>query len=163
MEIWPKLKAEIIPSLKGLKLWVVGRWIPDSLKRLTSDKSIFFDDNAPVDTSLIYQKSHILLAPIRVGGGTSYKILEAMASGIPVVTTPFGNAIDAMKNSEAIICESSKDFVQGITSLLEDKDLYMKIAINARKLVEEKFSWEKITNDLESVYENAVFGKNQYA
>lgn len=157
-EIWPKLRADFIPSMtdKGIKLWVVGKRIPDSIKKLTSDKNIIFDDNAPDKTELIYQKSDLLLAPIKVGGGTSFKILEAMASGVPVITTDLGNAMAAKDNLEIVIANSSQDFVQNIKKLLEDKEFYEKIATNARRLIEEKFKWEKIAQDLNSVYESVV-------
>ncbi|MBI2028486.1 MAG: glycosyltransferase family 4 protein [Candidatus Levybacteria bacterium] len=158
LDIWPKLRAEVIPSLtEGLKLWVVGRKIPDSIKKLTRDKSIFFDENAPADTQLIYKNAYLLLAPINVGGGTSFKILEAMASGVPVITTRLGNAIGAQDNLEILVAHSPKDFVQRIIELFENKALYSKISTNARKLVEEKFNWDKIANDLNSVYESVVY------
>ncbi len=157
-EIWPKLRSEFIPPMngKGIKLWVVGRNIPDFVKKLTSDKSVVFDENAPKETELIYQKSHLLLAPIRVGGGTSFKILEAMASGLPVVTTSLGNAINAQDNGEIIIAKTSDDFVKNIKKLLEDKKFYNSISENAKKLVEEKYNWQKISQDLSEVYESVV-------
>jgi len=72
-EIWPRLRAEFIPSMdSGIKLWVVGRSIPLSVRKLTADKSIIFDENAPKETEEIFKKSDLLLAPIRVGGGTSF-------------------------------------------------------------------------------------------
>src|SRR3989344_1732535 len=153
-EIWPKLQSELIPTMngKGIKLWVVGRKIPDMVRKLTSDKSIIFDENAPKETEVIYQQSDILLSPIRVGGGTSYKILESMASGVPVVTTVLGNAIEAKEDSEIVIAKTSDEFVQSIKKLLEDKKIYETIAKNARKLVEEKYDWRKIVERLEAVY-----------
>ncbi len=157
-EIWPRLKAEFIPPMndKGIKLWVVGRSIPDSVKELSSDKDVMFDENAPKETEGIFKKSNLLLAPIRVGGGTSFKILEAMASGVPVITTFLGNAIDAKEDSEIVVAKTAEDFVQGIKELLENKEFYEKISTNARKLVEEKYNWKKISQDLNSVYESVV-------
>ena len=136
-------------------LWVVGRRIPDSIKKLTKDKSIIFDEDATGKTELIYQKTDILLAPIRVGGGTSFKILEAMASGIPVITTDLGNAIGA-KDTEILIANNPEDFIDKIKKLLEDEEFYGKISANARKLVEKKYNWKKIANDLDSVYESVM-------
>jgi len=158
-EIWPKINLKFRPDSIGTKfklvLWVVGRRIPDSIKKLTKDKSIIFDEDATGKTELIYQKTDILLAPIRVGGGTSFKILEAMASGIPVITTDLGNAIGA-KDTEILIANNPEDFIDKIKKLLEDEEFYGKISANARKLVEKKYNWKKIANDLDSVYESVM-------
>ncbi|MBI4089354.1 MAG: glycosyltransferase family 4 protein, partial [Candidatus Levybacteria bacterium] len=160
-EIWSKLRAEFIPPMtdKGTKLWIVGKHIPNKIKKLATDKNVIFDEHAPVETELIYQQSDLLLAPIRVGGGTSYKILEAMASGVPVVTTTLGNAINAKENSEILIANNPDRFVQKIIELFENKKLYNEIILNARKLVEEKFSWKKIAEDLNRVYEEMIIGR----
>jgi glycosyltransferase involved in cell wall biosynthesis len=156
-EIWPKLRAEFIPSMeRGIKLWVVGRSIPQSVRKLTTDKSIIFDENAPEETEEIFRKADLLLAPIRVGGGTSFKILEAMASGVPVVTTDLGNAIGGGNDSEIVVAKDAEDFVAKIKKLLEDREFYETISINGRKLIEEKFNWQKIAGDLDSVYESAL-------
>jgi polysaccharide biosynthesis protein PslH len=157
-EIWPKLRSEFIPSMtdKGIKLWVVGRSIPDSVRKLTSDRNIVFDDSAPKETEKIFEKADLLLAPIRVGGGTSFKILEAMASGVPVVTTSLGNAIGAKEGSEIVVAESPEDFVAGIKKILENKEYCKEISQNGRKLIEKKFNWKKIASDLDSVYESVV-------
>jgi len=61
-----------------LKLWIVGKNIPESLKSFSSE-TVIFDENATKETWKIFQQSSVLLAPIRVGGGTQYKILEEMA------------------------------------------------------------------------------------
>lgn len=157
-EIWPKLMAEFVPMMtdKGIKLWLVGRTIPESIRRLTSDKNIIFDDKAPKETEEIFKRADILLAPIRVGGGTSFKILEAMASGVPVITTELGNAIGAKDELEIIIAKNAEDFVVKIKKLIENEKYYEIISKNARKLIEEKFNWTKIAQDLNSVYESVI-------
>lgn len=156
-EIWPKVREEFIPSMtSGIKLWVVGRNIPPSIRKLASDKNVIFDDNAPKETELIYQNAELLLAPIRIGGGTSFKILEAMASGVPVITTPLGNAINAREDSEILIANNSDEFVRKIRELFANEKFYETISTNARKLVEGKYNWQKISQDLDEVYESVV-------
>ena len=153
-EIWPLISSKFKVQSSKLMLWVVGRKIPQDIKDL-GDDSVIFDENAPKETELIYQKSNIVLTPIRVGGGTSYKILEGMASGVPVVTTPLGNAMNAKENSEIVIAKTSEDFVRSIKKLLEDEKFYETISANARKLVEEKYDWRNIVRKLEAVYKSA--------
>src|SRR3989344_2521591 len=86
-EIWPEIKSKITHSTSSgqssklnLKLWVVGRNIPESIKKL-GDESVIFDENNQQETQDIFKDADLLLAPIRIGGGTSFKILEAMANG----------------------------------------------------------------------------------
>lgn len=152
-EIWPIINSKLKIQNSKLKLWIVGRKIPDSIKNLTSDTNIFFDENAPKDTSEIFQKSDILLAPIRVGGGTSFKILEAMASGVPVVTTSLGiEGIDAINNENVLISDKSSEIANLTVQLINDQTKYKKIAQNARQLIEEKYNWKIIVSKLEDAY-----------
>lgn len=148
--IWPRITAKN----PGVKLWIVGRSIPDSIKKL-KDPSIVFDENAPLETELIFQKADILLAPIRVGGGTNFKILESMSSGTPVITTSLGNeGIGARDNEEIIICDKPEDFSSKTNLLLNDEYLSEKISRNGRKFIENNFDWKNISEKLNKVYES---------
>lgn len=159
-KIWPALKSKINSALQNqrpkISLWVVGKHIPEDLKRL-GDDSVIFDENAPSNTSLIYQKADLLLAPIRVGGGTSFKILEAMSCGLPVITSSLGNeGIGAKDNFEILIANNTSEFVRKAKDVLENRGLYASVAQNARKLIEQKFDWKMIVQELEAVYESAI-------
>ncbi len=148
-DIWPKLKVK-------QKLWIVGRKIPDYLKNMGGE-DVIFDENSPADTYEIYKKSKILLAPIKVGGGTSFKILESMASGVPVVTTYLGNAgINAVNGQSIIIAKTDEEFVEAVNNLLGNSAFYEKISKNARKLIEEKYDWDVIVGKLENAYREAL-------
>lgn len=158
-EIWPEIssKSETEGSKSHVKLWIVGRNIPNSIKKLSNNQSVIFDENAPANTSKIFSKADVLLAPIRAGGGTSFKILEAMASGVPVVTTSLGiEGITARDRQEVMIGNSSSELAKKILEILQDKNLYQEIAKNGRKLIEDKYDWEKIAKRLEEVYYSAV-------
>jgi len=155
-EIWPILRGKGEGGRGKLKLWIVGKKIPEDLKIL-GDKDVIFDEKAPDETWKIYQKADVLLAPITVGGGTSYKILESMASGLPVVTTQLGiEGIGAKHMKEALIAENSEEQAKLVLEVLQDISLYEKIATNARKLIEEKYSWKEIAKTLDDVYQSAV-------
>lgn len=151
-EIWPKVKEKN----KTLKLWVVGKNMPNELKE-NSDPTIFFDDKAPDDTEKIYEKADILLAPIDVGGGTSFKILEAMASGVAVVTTPLGaEGIVNKTQNEVVIADSSENLANEVLKLSKDFGFRKDLIRNARKLIEDNYDWKKIAKQLEYVYNKAL-------
>ncbi len=150
-EIWPRIH-NLNPQLK---LWVVGKRIPKYIKSFEGE-SVNFDENAPSDTSLIYQNSFALLSPIRVGGGTSFKILEAMAEGVPVITTQLGiEGIKAIPNIHVLTSESSDGLANAVLKL-EEPGLYKTIVQNAQKLIEEKYTWESISKKLEVLYKKAL-------
>ncbi|QQG40437.1 MAG: glycosyltransferase family 4 protein [Candidatus Levyibacteriota bacterium] len=160
-EIWPMINLKLKTKNLKLKLWIVGRKIPESIKKLTNDSDVIFDENAPKETSEIFNKADLLLAPIRIGGGTSFKILEAMASGVPVVTTSLGiEGINAENNKETIIANTTENIANDVVSLLENSEKYQMIVKNARALIEEKYDWKKIVKKLEAVYGSAVGDKH---
>ncbi|MGH7245392.1 MAG: glycosyltransferase family 4 protein [Candidatus Levyibacteriota bacterium] len=154
-EIWPKI-SEQLPSDFPAKLWIVGKHIPDSLRSLNAN-GIIFDENAPKETAKIFARADVLLSPITVGGGTSYKILEAMATGCPVVTTQLGvKGLGARHDIHALVGETTSDLAKHVETLLLQKRVAEKIRSNARKLIEEHFTWETIAKTLEGVYRSAL-------
>jgi len=152
-EIWPLINSEL-----KMKLWIVGRKIPNSIRKLTNDSNIIFDeDSSGKPTEELFQKADILLAPIRIGGGTSYKILESMSCGTPVVTTPLSaGALGVKDGQELIVGKNASELAEKTMRLLQDKKLYKKIAKNGRKLIEEKYTWKEIVKKLNEVYKSAV-------
>lgn len=157
-EIFPRIQSSIVnnKSSIGPKLWIVGKHIPDSLKALASE-SVVFDEHAPDKTSDIYKKADVLLAPIRVGGGTSYKILEAMCSGVPVVTTRLGiEGLGLTHGRDVLVGQTAEELAKETVEILSDVKTYESVRKNARQLIEEKYSWTKITKTLEGVYKNAI-------
>lgn len=153
-DIFPLIKEKN----KNVKLWIVARSIPDSIRNLTSDPDVLFDETSSAKpTPEIFQAADILLAPIRVGGGTSYKILESMSSGTPVVTMPMSaSAINAVDGESIVVGRVAQELADRTIELLENKNLYVKIAKNGRILIEEHYSWKQIAKELEAVYEGVM-------
>lgn len=153
--IWPRLKQKLQKKGLKVKLWIVGKEIPQRLTLLARDDDVVFDENAPNDTKRIYEKADILLAPIRVGSGTKFKILESMAIGLPVVTTSVGmEGIDVKKGEEIVVADDADGLAQGAIALLTDTDFYQRIALNAKRRIEEKYDWKNIILELEKVYQS---------
>ncbi|OGF99775.1 hypothetical protein A2Y99_02325 [Candidatus Gottesmanbacteria bacterium RBG_13_37_7] len=153
-KVWPKIKR----TLKDAKLWIVGKYpTADILKLRSFDITVSENIN---DIRDAYDKSDILLAPIKGPGGTRYKILEAMASGIPVVTTKVGiEGLNAKNEDTVLICEEISELARTTIRVLTDPSLYHKIAFNSRKFVEKNYNWETISNSLDQIYNQAVYEK----
>lgn len=156
-EIWPIIESRMKnQESTSLKLWIVGKHIPAAIKERHGG-SVIVDENAPDETAKIYQKSFALLAPIRVGGGTSYKILESMASGVPVVTSELGvKGLGAKPGKHALVGETAEAMAEDILSLLKDEKKYHSLQQEARTFIEKQYTWEEITKTLEKVYKEAT-------
>lgn len=155
-DIYPKLD-QYFNLARKTTLWVIGKHIPKALKEYKKDDSIIFDENSQKPTEKIFADADILLAPIRIGGGSQYKILEAMASGTPVVTTPLGiEGIEAKDGKEVLVGESSHDLARLCAKILEDEKLYIRIAKGAREFIEKNYTWNSIVDKLEQVYRQAA-------
>jgi glycosyltransferase involved in cell wall biosynthesis len=154
-QIWPKITQKLAETKNraDVKLWIIGRNIPDKIKSLAASKNIIIDENSKEETTEIFRRAYLLLAPIRAGGGSSYKILEAMASGVPVVTTNLGlEGLEAKNNVHALAAEKDDELAQLALVLLQDHSVYRKLTLNARKLIEEKYDWKVIAQKLDEVY-----------
>ena len=150
-DIWPLLK-ERYPNAE---LRIVGRQAPTELVSFIRAKGILLLEGVS-DIAHEYQKADILLAPIRLGSGSRYKILEAMASGLPVVTTSVGaGGLHVFHKKEVMVGDNPKDFVGAVGELLTNDTLRSAIVNAARKRIEASYSWEIISRDLEKVWEKS--------
>tara|TARA_B100000508_G_C11465442_1_gene281697 strand:+ start:4321 stop:5499 length:1179 start_codon:yes stop_codon:yes gene_type:complete len=108
------------------------------------------------DMRVSYAKSKIFVAPMIIGSGLQNKLLEAMAQGIPCITTSLANeALAAKPNKEILIANSPEEFSEHINRLLENPELRKEIGQSGQNYVKQNFSW-KYWNDqlVEFVLEN---------
>lgn len=91
----------------------------------------------------------VLAAPLRFGGGTKLKILDAMTQGLPVVTTAVGAEGLALRHGEnAWLAETPRDLADGLLRIKRDPELAQHLAINAYRHVESLFAWGAIRRRL---------------
>jgi glycosyltransferase involved in cell wall biosynthesis len=99
----------------------------------------------------------IAVAPMWAGSGMQFKVIEAMCSGTPVVATPYAlGGIEAVDGEHLLVAEDAESFAAQVLRLLTDKELRRELACSARRLVEEKYTWERSVAMLEDVYRLAV-------
>lgn len=109
------------------------------------------------DIVSMYHASDIFVSPIRIGGGTNFKILESMAVGLPVVTFPHRVSEMGAKHQEHVLIAGSPEaFSKNITRLATDMALRKKVTTQARKLIEEKYAWEQIGKEMNKVWKSLV-------
>ncbi len=99
----------------------------------------------------------VCVVPIRQGGGTRLKILEAMALGTPVVATSKGaEGLEVIPDYHILIADDPVDFSNQVVRLLRDKSLHQRLATNARRLVEQRYNWLQISQDFVEMVENVA-------
>ncbi|WP_440945411.1 glycosyltransferase family 4 protein [Methanosarcina sp. T3] len=96
----------------------------------------------------IYKLADIAINPMFSGSGTNLKMLDYMSAGIPVVSTPIGSRGLDLENEVHALISPSEEFQAEISRLLESGELQQKLRINARNLVEQKYSWEIIAQSI---------------
>jgi glycosyltransferase involved in cell wall biosynthesis len=106
------------------------------------------------------QKARVFLCPVRLGSGLRVKILEAMAAGVPVVSTSLGaEGIPLHTGDNALLADTPEMMAENIVLLLEDETLRTSIIRQARTLMEDRFAWDRGIDMLEDVLASAVVGR----
>ncbi|MEI7425119.1 MAG: glycosyltransferase family 4 protein, partial [Candidatus Staskawiczbacteria bacterium] len=118
-KIFPIVKR-VIPNVE---FWIVGREPSVKVKKLSSMAGVKVVGTVE-NIKEYYDVGSVFVAPYRFGAGTKLKILEAMASGIPVVSTSVGcQGIDALDGEQILIGDSPKDFSEKIIDILSNKNI----------------------------------------
>lgn len=152
--IYPKL-LKVAPKIEVVISGQNARKISE-LKKL----GVIIIDNPPDDfrtVQSLFKKASLFIAPIFGPGGTRLKILAAMASGIPVVSTKTGvEGLEVEDNKHVLIAHDEDEFVKIILHVVSHKSQYEVIRKNAYHLVREKYNWQTIAHTLEIVYQTII-------
>lgn len=149
-KIWPEVKT----AVPGVKLWLNGMNVPSNISDYSKkDSDIEITQGVP-DIRDVYKSSTVLVAPIKGPGGTRLKVLEAMASGLPVVSTPVGvSGLGLTKGRDALVSSSEEELAKITIKVLTNDDFATKIGNNGKEFVKNNFDWIKIVDKLNKVYE----------
>ncbi|HOU24511.1 MAG TPA: glycosyltransferase [Anaerolineae bacterium] len=138
-------------SQPDVRLLLVGRNPPPSVVSLTRS-NVIVTGTVP-DVAPYYEQSHVAIVPLISGGGTRLKILEALAQGVPVVSTPVGaEGLDLTPDQDLLIANTPESFASRVVQLLNEPALRAALASHGRRTVATRYDWNKIGEGLLEVY-----------
>jgi glycosyltransferase involved in cell wall biosynthesis len=98
-------------------------------------------------------RAAVYVVPMRMGSGSRLKVLEALAAGVPVVSTRLGMEGIAVNAEEyALVADTAHAFAEAVLRLLGDSGLVGRLAARGRALVEERYDWGRLTPRLPELY-----------
>ncbi|HET6608075.1 MAG TPA: glycosyltransferase [Rhodopila sp.] len=137
---------------------IVGRNPPPTLAEKVRTRGLnvtltgFVDDIRPYVAA-----ADVYVIPLQVGSGTRIKAFEAMAMGRPVVSTTIGvEGLEVTDGTHYLRADDAVSFAAGVLRLLDDAELRVRLAGNARGLIEEKFSWKHVASQFEAICSRAM-------
>ena len=152
---FPEVRLRVVAGPEHEMFWSRSGKTPEALQ---SDQRVeihgFVEDLRP-----LYGRATVVVVPLEVSAGTNIKVLEAMACGKAVVTTPIGCAGLGLRDREdAFIDAGWNEFADSVGRLLSDPELRSRVAAQARRTVEERFSWTAIARLAYESYQ-AILGR----
>jgi glycosyltransferase involved in cell wall biosynthesis len=153
-----RLATDIFPAVRrrvpAAKLWLVGNAPPPELRALASDE-VRVTGRVP-DVKPYLARAAAFVSPLRLGAGIKNKVLEALAVGCPVVATPLSvDGITVQDGHDALVADGGA-LVDAVVRLLENPDLAQTLAANGRKLIEAQYSWDRVAERYEQLYQSIL-------
>jgi sugar transferase (PEP-CTERM/EpsH1 system associated) len=139
-----------------VRLAIVGRDPTPAVRALATRPGIVVT-GAVDDVRPWIARACVVVAPLRSGGGTRLKILEAFAMGKAVVATPLGlEGIEATPGQDVLVAAEPREFAHVVVGLLGDPARRAALGASARRLVEFRYRWEQVGWELEAVIRREI-------
>jgi glycosyltransferase involved in cell wall biosynthesis len=153
---------EILPAIQtrysNLKFYVVGQSPTERLKRYGNRPGVVVTGRVD-DVKPYFARATVYVVPLRIGGGTRLKILEALAMGKAVVSTSVGaEGLNLTAGDGIMIADEPAKFADGVFQLMEDKSMRRELGENGRRRVKTEYDWRRIGEKLQGMYEAVVAG-----
>jgi len=150
--VWPIVHR----NKPKLVFTIVGRDPTPAVRELSSIAGVEVTGSIQ-DVRPYYREAIAAVVPLRVGGGSRLKILEAMAAGVPVVSTMLGAEGLKVANGENILlADDDRELAEKITTIVDDETLRSNIVAAARALIVERYEWSTLGASLANVYSNLL-------
>jgi polysaccharide biosynthesis protein PslH len=146
-EVWPDVAARH-PDLDFI---IVGRNPGASIRALASERIQVTGTVA--DVRPYYAHAAAVVVPLHVGGGTRLKILEAMAAGVPVISTALGaEGIECQDGTDLLIADTAEQMIESVDRVLMSGEVSLRLVESARRMVAERYDWAAIGAHLYAVH-----------
>ena len=146
-EVWPQIKA----ARPNTRWWIVGQKPSPRLDGLRADPMVIIT-GAVDDIRAEIGRAAVYIAPLRVGGGTRFKLLEAMAMRRAIVTTSLGcEGFEVEDGREMIVANAPEAFARGVLGLLADPARRAALGERGHAFVRESYDWSAIVPRLEAL------------
>lgn len=150
--VWPLVRRQV----PAARFDIVGARPAPGVRRLGSAEAAVRVLGFVEDVRPHLRTATVSVAPMQAGAGQQFKVLEAMASGTPVVATSVAAAgLEAGDAEGLLVADEPEDFARKVTALLSDRNQADRLAARARQLVEGRYTWERSTERLEALHEAA--------
>ncbi|MBN2273300.1 MAG: glycosyltransferase family 4 protein [Bacteroidales bacterium] len=151
-KVWKKF----LHPLNIYSFYIAGRNAPAGLIKYLKKQAVSFVGE--VDDACSFMKSGgVMVVPVLSGGGIRVRIIEAMAMGIPVVSTAIGaEGLDVSDGSNIMINDDPQSFAHAVVKLLENQTFFTNIGKNARHYIEEKMDANRLAGELLTFYRNNI-------
>lgn len=154
-DIAPKVWA-LAPDVR---FRICGHGMPEAWARRFPDERIEWRGYVP-DLTEVQAHSAVFMAPLRFGGGSKLKVLEAMAAGLPVVSTREGlSGLPVIDGRHARVADTPEAMAQALLQALDHPDAARAMGNAARALVQAEFDWSAVAAQLEGVYASVLAGE----
>lgn len=147
-EIYPIVKTQV----PECTLAIAGQRPVESIRALASHPSISVIGYVS-DSRELSKDCGVFVVPLRSGSGVRVKILNALAMGLPVISTSVGaEGLEVESGTHLMLADTPTDFANAVVTVLKDRELADRIGRNGRALVCEKYSWDVVGKQLLSAY-----------
>lgn len=128
-------------SLPGVKFYVVGSYMPEEIRWYGSNEEGVETLGHVPDVDPLFQKTRLFVAPLRYGSGMKGKIGQALAYGLPVVTTSVGaEGMGLRHEREAMIADDQEGFARSVVQAYRRQELWQQLSENGRNHVAQRFT-----------------------
>jgi glycosyltransferase involved in cell wall biosynthesis len=150
--VWPSIHQH-----KALLTFtIVGKDPAPAVRELSSIKGVEVTGSVP-DVRSYYREAIAAVVPLNVGGGSRLKILEAMAAGVPVVSTTLGaEGLDVHDGENIVIADGADRLTKAVVDLVNDEKLRTQLISGGRALVRERYDWAQLGAKLSECYQQIL-------